>query len=708
MAKNLTGEELRGLLRSKDSLGDKRFPVLRSIASLVNNPKAESWAREVVLRALERREEFGQDAHVLDALARETGYFPYCVPENLGLGDYFAYEAHRPFNLEDIVFHSEQAAVYRKLLSGESVILSAPTSFGKSRITDAMIASGRYKNIAVIVPTIALIDETRRRLGQFGQTFKIITHLSQKPGVCNILVFTAERAIAYEHFPNIDFLVIDEFYKIDAFAEDNARTVALNQAFYKLRKKGTQFYLLGPSIQTIPDKVEGSFHCSFFKTNYSTVVTEQHKIQTTGEDLDSLVDLAKTLIEPTLIFCKSPDRVNAVAHKFLAAGIGVDSPGLLSAAEWTAANFHEDWVYGKALVKGIGLHHGRLPRALAHFGVSAFNDGRLRFLLCTTTLIEGVNTKAKNVIVFDNTVARKKLDFFTFNNIRGRSGRMFQHFVGRVFVFHDPPQEELPFVDFPLLTQAENVPESLLIQMDPPDLSAKSKGRIKQLVEQKFLPLEVLKLNSTIDPEAQIELAKLIAAKPDAMSQMLAWNKFPTWAQLEFACNLVWDILVAEKQVASVFSGSQLAMKINQLRQNPNPFDRILMELKPGKYAAKNADEAVERVLLFDRRWANFEFPKYLMALSRIQQTVLGRSGRLAGDYTVFASQCEALFKDHVSIALEEYGIPLQLADKLRGALGKPDDLDVALARVRQLDPKKLRLTPFELELLTDSQAGLG
>ena len=47
---------------------------------------------------------------------------------------------------------------------------------------------------------------------------------------------------------------------------------------------------------------------------------------------------------------------------------------------------------------------------------------------------------------------------------------MFQHFIGHVYIFNAPPQEELPFVDFPFYSQGENVPESLLIQLDKDDL----------------------------------------------------------------------------------------------------------------------------------------------------------------------------------------------------------------------------------------------
>jgi hypothetical protein len=70
-----------------------------------------------------------------------------------------------------------------------------------------------------------------------------------------------------------------------------------------------------------------------------------------------------------------------------------------------------------------------------------------------------VNTKAKNVVVFDNQIARRKYDFFTYNNILGRSGRMFQHFIGHVYVFRNPPAEQLPLIDVPVFTQPDDAPD---------------------------------------------------------------------------------------------------------------------------------------------------------------------------------------------------------------------------------------------------------
>ncbi len=62
----------------------------------------------------------------------------------------------------------------------------------------------------------------------------------------------------------------------------------------------------------------------------------------------------------------------------------------------------------------------------SHF-VRLFNTGELPVLICTSTLIEGVNTAAKSVLIFDKKIDRRDYDFFTFSNIKGRAGRLGQH-----------------------------------------------------------------------------------------------------------------------------------------------------------------------------------------------------------------------------------------------------------------------------------------
>ena len=149
----MTFDELKNQLADKRAVAQQSFALLKEITSLFNNrsdgdSRSEDLCRDLVFRALEHRESFAGYQPILDALVRELGLFPYIEEGPLSLMDSIAYEYHRPLTFgEPMVFHREQAEVYRRLLDGDNIILSAPTSFGKSKVIDAIIASGRYKNI---------------------------------------------------------------------------------------------------------------------------------------------------------------------------------------------------------------------------------------------------------------------------------------------------------------------------------------------------------------------------------------------------------------------------------------------------------------------------------------------------------------------------------------------------------------------------------
>ena len=88
------------------------------------------------------------------------------------------------------VLHTAQSQVLKKLLEGKSVAVSAPTSFGKSFVIDAFIAIKQPINVVILVPTVALADETRRRIcRKFSHQYKIITTTDVELAEKNILVF---------------------------------------------------------------------------------------------------------------------------------------------------------------------------------------------------------------------------------------------------------------------------------------------------------------------------------------------------------------------------------------------------------------------------------------------------------------------------------------------------------------------------------------
>lgn len=704
MAENISLININTLLRENSITKENSFSVIKSIASNINQ-KNEVYLQEVILRVIEQRQLFVGYNSIINDFARAIGLFPYLNPEELSLSDKIAYEFHRPSGVdqENIIFHRAQARVYFELLDGKNVILSAPTSFGKSLIIDTIIASEKFKSIAIVLPTLALIDETRKRLSKFRDRYKIITHSSQTITKKNIFILTQERVMEIIKDVDIDFFVIDEFYKIQTTSQDQDRSVVLNQAFYKLLKKGGQFYLLGPNIENINNEVfPASVEYIFIKTDYKTVVTEKIKVNISEGSEKALLNLCSSLKEPTLIYCASPKSANKVAKLLFDSGHFPKQDENKDAVSWLQQEYHPLWYLPTALEYGIGIHHGKIPRAISQYAVRAFNNNKLQFLVCTSTLIEGVNTKAKNVIIYDNKIARDKFDFFTFNNICGRSGRMFQHFIGRVFLFHDPPMEELPLVDFPLFSQYDNVSEKLLMQMDEEDLSEKSKDRMKNLAQNGILSIESIKENSNIDPQNQINLAKEIKENYQRLYKFLNWTSFPDKFQIQVVCDLIFRHFIG-KPTPLVLSAKQLAFRINRVRALKTVRAMIDAEIE-GKTEAEDINETIENVLKFSRDWAQYFFPIYLMALNRIQLEIYKEWNLVPGDFSYFATQIECLFTDPLFVALDEYGIPIQTSNKIKNSFVLNGDLDYLLKQIRELNIDNLDLMPFEKELLNEAK----
>ncbi|MBF0555732.1 MAG: DEAD/DEAH box helicase [Nitrospirae bacterium] len=693
-------DEIRNKLRNPDWFINS-FSTLAAISYYVNNPSLEHEGRELTIRALEHSDELTpENKKILYALARQIGLFPYVEPELLSTSDLLAYEFHRPYNMDEdgIVFHSVQAQVYRELIGGRNVILSAPTSFGKSLLIDAIIATGKYSNIAVIVPTIALIDETRRRLLKFRNNYKIITHTEQLRSDKNIFVMTQERALSYPDIKPIEFFVIDEFYKLNSNI-DSDRAIMLNKIFYELHKTGAQFYLLGPNIESVHASSAGKLEYNFIETDFNNVVAETTYIDPKPTAKEATLKVCMKIDDSTLIYCKSPASVRGLALFLIENGISISNDVLQPAIQWISDNYHEEWLLVKALKSGIGIHHGKLPRSIAQFLVRNFNDGIINYLICTSTLIEGVNTSAKNVIVFDNMIATKKLDYFTFNNIKGRSGRMFKHFIGRVFIMHEEPQLELPFVDFPIFTQDTDTSNELIIQIDWDDLTDISKEKVFDLYKQSILPIEIIKANVGISPDSQIALANELLNTPDSYNSYLNWSRYPKYEELKVAASLIWEFLggKSKPERGIVVSANQLCFKIFNLIENHDVKKIIQLEIDNGT----EPNEAVDNTLDFIRNWAGFHFPRLLKALNLIQEAVFKKLNMKPGNYTYFANTVENLFMPSSVMALEEYGLPYQISMKIADKLMLDNGLDESLIAIKNLSLDDLQLSSFEKNLVS-------
>ena len=95
---------------------------------------------------------------------------------------------------------------------------------------------------------------------------------------------------------------------------------------------------------------------------------------------------------------------------------------------------HEEWAVVKAIERGFLVHNGQIPLGTRMFQLDCFEEyEQNQSLLCTSTLLEGVNTRADSIIItkpsrYSNT--KGLFTAFDFFNLVGRTGRLNKHLVG--------------------------------------------------------------------------------------------------------------------------------------------------------------------------------------------------------------------------------------------------------------------------------------
>ncbi len=426
-------------------------------------------ARNRLIRLLDSLDRANQAySHLLNHLIRESGLYPYLEPETSSWQDRFVFESFKVDIGQDepVTLHSEQSLVLKHLLNGDNLAVSAPTSFGKSLIIDAYIAIKKPKNVLILVPTIALTDETRRRLNKkFSTEYKIVTTSEVSLSHKNILIFPQERAIHYcDKLENLDLLVVDEFYKASQ-TFDKERSPALLKAMLKLGEKAAQKYYLAPNIANLNENpfTKGM---TFLRMDFNTVFLEKHEeYKKINKDVqkknDALLRILGKQETKSLIYAGSYPGVDSVASLLIENTNKSESELLSNFSVWLATNYHPNWKLTNLVKRSVGIHTGQLHRALSQIQVRLFEEENcgLQTLVSTSSIIEGVNTSAENVIVWSNKKGKLKLDDFTYRNIIGRGGRMFRHFIGNIYILEEPPS--------PVETQLDlTFPDELLADVD--------------------------------------------------------------------------------------------------------------------------------------------------------------------------------------------------------------------------------------------------
>lgn len=604
---------------------------------------------------------------LVNHLIRETGLYPYIEPESSNWPERFVFESFKvDIGLEvPVTLHSEQSLVLKHLLNGTDLAISAPTSFGKSLIIDAYIAIKRPKNVLIVVPTLALTDETRRRLSKkFSADYRVITTPDVKLTERNILVFPQERAIHYcDSLDQIDLLVVDEFYKASR-EFDKERSPALLKAMMRLGEKSMQKYYLAPSVSELKENpfTKGML---FLRMDFNTVFLEKHDLykyikKDAQKKNDALLRILGKQKSKSLIYAGSHSNVDSLGTLLIESTERKRSELLESFSAWLAINYHPNWKLTALVNRGIGIHTGQLHRSISQIQVrlfELFTDG-LQTLISTTSIIEGVNTSAENVIVWSNKKGKLKLDDFTYRNIIGRGGRMFRHFVGKIYILEEPP--------LPCETQLDlTFPDELLADVDDEKYKKElTKEQLAKIIQYKEDMAEILggeafsRLQSEgllVSSDTELIAGIAMAINSDKKTwRGLATLNAPTneyWAWiLSKVLKLVpggWDASYTKfSEFVKVLSG-------NWAHSIPELLDQLSVH-----------DVTIEEFFKMERN-ATFKLSGLLNDVNVIQKQIVPEHKI---DISPFIARLSKAFLPSCVIELEEYGLPRMLAKKIHMA----------------------------------------
>lgn len=324
----------------------------------------------------------------------------------------------------DIILNQYQMEILN-ILNENNLFLSAPTSFGKTFLMLEFIKRNTKKlnNIIFIIPTLALMNELLKKIyNLFGDVYNICINSSEEIKDKNIFVFVPERSdrefLKKTKEMKIDFLVFDEIYKLQASnlkeIKTDDRIIYMNKVYLDLVNRAEKIALLGPYIKNV---TFGKTKLDIVKyyTNFMPVYNKMI-VLTKEEDWINFIKL-----EHQLIYFSSPGsiykNIENILKKIPENQKYIDKYN--KEIKYLEKSVSADWYVVSLLKRGIGIHHGKTPMYLRKLYENEYNKNNIKVLLCTNTLMEGINTPTNTLIVVDDPKSAFKL-----NNLIGRVGRL--------------------------------------------------------------------------------------------------------------------------------------------------------------------------------------------------------------------------------------------------------------------------------------------
>ena len=376
----------------------------------------------------------------------------------------------RSLSEPDRVLDSKQREIVELFLKGPShrIMVGAPTSFGKTFLMHEILAANyeKYSNVLLVFPTNALIFENTQSIerlnSHLNMGYSIHNDVLEVPlDSRNIFVFTPERSlqlISKNNDLKIDFLFFDEVYKIDSrisvstkdqFSNNKLirdRTEVFRVCLNTLTKEVDDCYIAGPFLtkETLDLGMESFLKkrsIRFVPVTFEPTLKLEQKWDYSGTKKNDANELLNYILNEisgqTIVYCAGPGNISKYSEQLILdrnVSISKDVRILIDHLSTYNQSAKEEFSIVRLLKNRIGVHHGKMPLYLQKEMTRLFNDGDLDMLFCTSTMIEGVNTNAVNVIVSDRQIGKTIMSPFDLKNIIGRAGRYYHNFIGYYYL----------------------------------------------------------------------------------------------------------------------------------------------------------------------------------------------------------------------------------------------------------------------------------
>lgn len=336
---------------------------------------------------------------------------------------------------KELFFSPPQFRALNTLKESDRVILSAPTSFGKTLLIKEYIYVCKPKTVVYIVPTNALAYELEKSFKEnkkfddytiFDKCSTIDTENERNSNNEKLFfIGTQEKFLELdkEIIGQIDLFVIDEAYKLHESVRQQ-RAYKLSETFLdSMTKKSKKIFLLTPKAKF---DGFGKYEFKVFESTFNAV--EKNYVILKNNEFYN-VFLQKGEKEKTILFCSSPKQINDT-YEIIKSKINEDNE--TEFVKLLEADIHPDWSVIKLLKAGILTHHGQMPKFVQNRMINLFNQSNnYNILMGTNSISEGINTVTKNMFIhpecsnLDNALLLK--------NTVGRAGRLGEYPIGYIY-----------------------------------------------------------------------------------------------------------------------------------------------------------------------------------------------------------------------------------------------------------------------------------